>query len=246
MKKFAFFALLSLLAFSASAQDDSNRYSSSRLDNLVNQLKRQSVDLVDRTSEDLRRNNSSARSDIEAAFLAAQLDASVGVFQDLIRGGRRSAELRDANSILSDLARRAPSYGSNSYLWRDVQNSIADISRELGSGGNSGGNNGGNDGGQANGRVFWRGKVDIETQLFIQTKNLETRVVAGPNWGGETYSFTSALPRRNVTVEVVKKKGRGNVRVLQQPNRDNDYTAVVQILDDAGGWKEYELEISWR
>ena len=54
------------------------------------------------------------------------------------------------------------------------------------------------------------------------------------------------MPTRNVQVEVTKKKGRGEGRVIEQPSRDNDYTAVVQILDDASGAKEYELEIFWR
>ena len=71
--------ILAAFTFSISAQDDS--FSSSRLNNLVNNLKRQTVDLVDRTSEDLRRSRNNTRSDIETAFLAQQLDASVGFFR---------------------------------------------------------------------------------------------------------------------------------------------------------------------
>lgn len=262
MKKFYFYALSLILAlsFSAMAQDvDSGRYSSSRLDNLVNQLKGQTVDLADRTSEDLRRNNSSTRADIEAAFLAHQLDASVGFFQEIMRDNRRASELRDSAAILSDLAKRAPSYGANNSLWRDAQRTINDISRELGSGyNNGGGNNGGNNnggnnngggnngGGQRAGKAFWRGTVDKEVQLVIQRRNIETRTVSGTSYNNETFSFTSSLPTRNVTVDVIKKSGRGSVRVIEQPSRDNDYTAIVQILDEDGGAKEYQLEISWQ
>jgi len=222
-------------------------YRSSRLDNLANRLKRQTVDLADRASEDLRRNTSNTRSDVEAAFIAQQLDASAGLFQQMVNDSRRAGELRDAAAILSDLLRRAPGSGSNNFMWREAQSIISDINRELGGGG-GGGNNGGGGGGnnQVTGRAFWRGRVDIETQLFINGNNLETRVVAGPNWGGESFSFTSPLPTRRVEVSVVKKKGRGNVRVLQQPSRENDFTAVIQILDPDGGYKDYELEIFWR
>ena len=248
MKKSILFALCSILifAFSAAAQDEQNRYSSSRLDNLVTQLKRQTVDLVDRTSEDLRRNTSNTRADIEAAFLAQQLDASTGFFQEFIRDGRRASELRDAGAILNDLARRAPNFGTNSSLWRDAQNSIGNINRELG-GNNNGGNNGGNPGGgQSSGSAFWRGTVDRKVQLYIRNRNIEVQTISGSPYDNGTYSFTSTLPTRNVRVDAIKKSGRGNVRVLQQPSRDNDYTAIVQILDDGSGAREYQLEISWR
>ena len=248
MKKSILFALCSILvfAFSAAAQvDEASRYSSSRLDNLLNQLKRQTVDLVDRTSENLRGSTANTRADIEAAFLAQQLDASTGFFQEFIRDGRRAAELRDAGAILNDLARRAPNYGANSNLWRDAQRTIGDVNRELG-GSNSGGGGGGNNGDQSNGRAFWRGTVDQEVQLFIRSRDIETRTISGSSFGSGTFSFTSSLPTRNVNVDVVKKAGRGTVRVLEQPSRDNDYTAVVQIIDSGGGAKEYQLEIIWR
>jgi len=252
MKKSILFVLCSVLlfAFSASAQDEAERYSSPRLENLVTRLKGQTVDLVDRTSENLTQRAAILRADIETAFLAQQLDASVGFFQQMLRDGLRSNNLRDAVAIISDLARRAPNYGSNANgnLWRDMQTTISDISREIGGGG-GGNNNGGNNGGNnppSQGRAFWRGTVDKEVHLILQRRNLETRTISGANYSNVNFSFTATMPTRNVQVEVTKKKGRGEVRVIEQPSRDNDYTAVVQILDDASGAKEYELEIFWR
>jgi len=248
MKKYILCALyfVLLFAFSAPAQD-AERYSSSRLDSLVNQLKGETVDLVDSTSQNLNQRAQIPRADIEAAFLAQQLDASVGFLQQLLRDGLRSNNLRDAVSIISDLARRAPNYGSSGNSRRSIQTIISDINREVGGGGNNnGGNNDGNNPPPAQGRAFWRGTVDKEVHLVLQRRSLETRTISGSTYDNEIFSFTSSLPTRNVTVEVMKKKGRGNVRVLEQPSRDNDYTAVIQILDDAGGAKEYELEIFWR
>jgi hypothetical protein len=245
MKKSILFTFLSLLIFSFAVQaQDENRYGSTRLTNLSTQLKRQTVDLADRTSEDLRRNNAASRADIEAAFLAQQMDASAGLFQQMVSDGSRAAGLRDAAAILSDLVRRAPGYGSASYLWRDAATTVNDINRELGGSGNGNGNGDGD--GNVIGRAFWRGTVDARVQIAIQGKNINSTVFAGQDYGQGVFSFTSALPTRNTTVEVVKTKGRGSVRVLQQPSRSNNYTAIVEVTDNDSGAKEYQLEITWR
>jgi hypothetical protein len=249
MKKRFLFLLLSLFIFSISIQaqpeeDGQNRYGSSRLTNLTRDLIRQTVDLVDRTGEGLKNNPANTRADIENAFLASQVDAVAHIFDDMLRSSRRAAELRDGISLVGDLTRRAPTVGTSAALWRDIQRTVGDIQRELGV--TSGGNPPPQPEQPVIGRAFWRGKVDIETQLYIKGSGLETRVTAGPNWGGESYSFTSPLPSRPVSVGVYKKKGRGNVRVLQQPSKANDFTTVIQITDPDGSWKEYELEIFWR
>ncbi len=246
MKKTIFLVLLTILitGFSVQAQD-LERYSSGRLDDLSNQLKRQTVDLVDRTDEDLRRGNPSRR-EIEAAFLARQLDSSAGLFDEMVRDRRRANDLREAASILTDLARRASNSGGNSILWRDVQNSINDINRELGRGSGGGGNNNddGNNGSRS-GRAYWRGTVDDVVQLEIRGRDINIRNISGRAYNNGTFSFTSALPTRNVTVGVNKRSGRGNVEVIQQPRRDNDYTAIIEIRDRDGGARDYQLEIFW-
>ena len=250
MKKTFLLSLLSILlfSFSAFAQIETDRYTSSRLDNLADQLKRDTVDLADRTSEELRRRNSS-RTDVQSAFLARQLDASVGLFQQMLRDrNNRAADLRDAAAILTDLARRAPNYGSNNNLWHSAQNSINDINRELGSSNNGGGFGGGNNNGggqQRNGRAYWRGIVDKQVQLVIRNRNIETQTIEGRAYSAGKFSFTASLPTRNVSVDVDKKSGRGDVSVIQQPSRDNDYTAIIQINDNDSGAKEYQLEINW-
>ena len=181
--------------------------------------------------------------------LAQQLEASARLFQQLLSDRRRDSELRDAAQILSDLSRRAPSFGSSSYLWRDVQTTINNIQREIGNVTGGGGYDP-DDGYNrpprpVSGRVTWRGTVDDEVQLTIQRRDLETRTISGSEFRNESFNFTSPLPNRNVTVEVNKRKGRGRVTVIQQPTRNNDFTAVIQILDKESGNREYELDISW-
>lgn len=241
MKRVLFLCIIAIFASAVFAQDD---FSSSRLDNLSNRLKRDTVDLADRSSQDLRRSPSLSRSAIEEAFLAAQIDASAGIFQDLVRDKRRATELRDAAALLGELARRAPAFGNNGSLWRGVQTTIGDINRELGSG--AGGGGGGTDNQPVIGRVYWRGTVDDRVQLVIRGNQIESRTIAGQSYPEGTFSFTALLPSREVSVGVTKTRGRGNVRVIQQPSRSNDYTAVVEISDEGGGAREYQLDIFWR
>ncbi len=248
MKKTILFTVFSILALSLSAfAQDEERFSSGRLDTYSVQLKRATVDLVDRTSERLGGNTSATRAEIEEAFLATQLDASAGLFQEMTRGNRRAVELRDASALINDLARRAPGYGSNSYLWRDVQTAISNINRELGVGGGNGGNPPPPvDNRPIIGRLYWRGNVDDKMQLVIRGGKVEHRTLSGRSYPDGVFSFTAELPDRKVDVGVDKKKGRGNVRVIQQPVRANDFITVIEISDTDSGAREYQLEIFWR
>jgi hypothetical protein len=242
MKRTFLWLLLAFLSVSAYAQDD---FSSPRLDTAAQRLKRDTVDLVQRTTDELNAAQSANRALIEEVFLSAQIDASVGVFQDMIRDRRRASELRDAGAILGDLARRAPSITNNGTLWRAVQNGIADLNRELGGGG---GNTGGGtvDNRPIIGRVYWRGMVDDRIQIVISGGKVEVRTVSGRAMPDGTFSFTSPLPSRDVTVGVTRTRGRGAVKVLQQPSKANDYTAIVEVYDDGGGARDYQLDIYWK
>lgn len=237
------FLLFSLLLFSFGAAFGQDDFSSSRLSNLANELKRNTVDLADRASEELRRNSTATRSTIEEAFLAQQVDASAGLFQQMVIDRRRASELRDAVAVLGDLTRRAPTYGSNSFLWREIQTDIGRINRELGG---TGGGTGAWDTPRVTGRVIWKGTVDGRVQLLIRGDTVEVRTLSGLDNGAGTYNFTSALPARNIRVEAERKKGRGSVKMVQQPSKSNAYTAIVEIYDSGGGARQYEVDVYWR
>lgn len=100
---------------------------------------------------------------------------------------------------------------------------------------------------EALGKVFWRGMVDDKVQLVIRRDSLEHRTVSGSEKPDGAYSFTAPLPERPVTVSVVRLEGRSKkIAVVQQPAAENDFTAIVEIYDQGGGAREYQLEISWR
>lgn len=252
MKKTILSILFCVVALAVSAQAQGYR-GSGRLRDAADRLATQASDLSNRLYNDFRSRNFNSRSDLDALFLAQQLDSSARLFQQMVQDNRRDSELRDAAAILSDLSRRAPGYGSNSYQWRDVQTSITDIQRlatgGYGTGGGYGNDNGGyvppgNDG-RVTGRVTWSGTVDNEVQLTVRGDNIETRTISGNEFRNENFNFTSPLPNRGVNVQVNKKRGRGEVRVIQQPSRTNNYTAVIQILDKKGSNDRYELDIYW-
>ncbi len=241
MKKSILLAIVFLFSINAFGQDD---FSSSRLETIVTRLKRDSVDLSERVTDNLRQTPNAARALIEEVFLAGQVDASVGLFQDMVRDRRRAAELRDAGAILAELARRAPVNTNNGELWRSVQNSVSELNRELG--GNNGGSGGGTVDRPIEGRVFWRGMVDDRIQLVIRGRKIETQTMSGRTMPEGTYSFTAPLPSQEVTVGATRTRGRGSVKVLQQPSAANEFTAIVEVYDDGGGARDYQLEIFWR
>jgi len=47
-------------------------------------------------------------------------------------------------------------------------------------------------------------------------------------------------------VSVRTLAGRGDVRVVQQPSRQNGYTAIVEINDPTRGAEEQRLQVIWR
>jgi hypothetical protein len=205
-------------------------------------LKRATSVLADRTMQDLMRSYNNSRSDIQIVVLARQLDAVAAMCVELVRGRRPVAEVRDVMAELTNLTRRAPSSSPQSSLWRNVQTAVDNLNRELsgGSGGGSGRER------PVIGRVAWSGRVDDRVQLVVRGSSIEQRTISGAELPAGRYTFTSPLPASAVEVGVTKQSGRGSVRVLQQPARSNDFTAVIEVLDDKGGAQDYRLDIFWR
>jgi hypothetical protein len=46
-------------------------------------------------------------------------------------------------------------------------------------------------------------------------------------------------------IQVTKTLGRGTAGILQQPSGANNYTAIIEIYDAAGGADWYELDITY-
>jgi hypothetical protein len=95
------------------------------------------------------------------------------------------------------------------------------------------------------GSMNWSGSVDDVAVITIRGRSATSRITSGQPLRNVRYNFNESLPRRNVTVRVNKREGRGSVRVLTQPRSYNNYSAVIEIRDSSGGRDNYRLEINW-
>jgi hypothetical protein len=97
----------------------------------------------------------------------------------------------------------------------------------------------------ANGSLEWRGRVDDRVQLVIRGRSVQERTVSGATMDSGRAAFSSGLPAQPVRVNVRMLAGRGDVRVIQQPSRQNGYTAIIEVVDPARGAQEQRLQVIW-
>lgn len=91
----------------------------------------------------------------------------------------------------------------------------------------------------------WSGTVDDVILIRIRNRNVQTRTVSGRPYNDEDVIFDGRAPRQNANASVDKKDGRGQVFILQQPNRRNNFTTFVQIVDKKGGPDRYRFILNW-
>ena len=218
------------------------------LEELVQRLVRQTDTLAQRSYDSFGSRRNPSRYDIEALYQSRALNASAELFQRMVRDRRSDSELRDAFAVLQDLFRNSGRYAFDRRYWSDIQRTSDDLAREL----NVRQRDHDDDrpprddlDGRTSGRLRWRGTVDGETQLLVRRSDVESRALSGLPASATTFNFTSPLPRRAVDVRLERKHGRGDIEIVQQPSRNNDFTAVVQIRDKKGGSDDYEFELIW-
>ena len=95
------------------------------------------------------------------------------------------------------------------------------------------------------GSMEWNGTVDDTVQISIRGRNASTITLKGSVNYDDRYNFNGRLPRDNVSVRVEKTDGRGKVIVVQQPNRRNNWTAIVRIIDEKRSRDYYSFVLYW-
>ena len=95
------------------------------------------------------------------------------------------------------------------------------------------------------GSMEWRGTVDDTVQVIIRGRRATTNTLSGSETYDGQANFNGRMPKENVRVYVNKNNGRGKVFVVQQPNRRNNYTTIIQIVDNKGGKDRYSFTVSW-
>lgn len=100
-------------------------------------------------------------------------------------------------------------------------------------------------GGGTTGTATWEGRVDDRANIVLRGSSIYAENVSGNGVSTSYQNVNGFLPRRASNINVQKRDGRGNVTVIQQPSRANDFAAVIQIFDPRGGSGTYKIEISW-
>jgi hypothetical protein len=95
------------------------------------------------------------------------------------------------------------------------------------------------------GIVYWTGRVDDRVSISLQGTDVRNVDVSGTGMRSVSHQIKGSLPKRPAEVFVKKLNGRGDVSIIQQPNRLNDYMAIFQVSDPRPEDDKYKLEITW-
>jgi len=95
------------------------------------------------------------------------------------------------------------------------------------------------------GNVRWRGRVDIEVLLEIRGSTVTEKLVGGRKFDNGRYTFSAAMPAREMDVRINNIKVRGTVELVEKPMPSNNFTAIVRIRDPQRDAADYEFELIW-
>ena len=95
--------------------------------------------------------------------------------------------------------------------------------------------------------LHWAGRVDDALEIRIQGDHITYRTLRGNSVRDISAQMTTAgLPMDDLRVRLHELEGRGTVTIVQQPNLDNNYTAVVRIFDPQPRYGTYDFDLTVR
>jgi hypothetical protein len=89
-------------------------------------------------------------------------------------------------------------------------------------------------------------QVDNEVEVSVRGEMVYVRTISGMDARDDGSECNAPLPNRDIqgfNFEV--KDSRGDIRLLAEPNRRNDFAAIVAIRDSPGGFGRYHFRLSW-
>ena len=95
-------------------------------------------------------------------------------------------------------------------------------------------------------RVTWTGRVDGDAVIECRDNRCDPRSTSGVPVTRDRYQFSRPLPNRTVRVNLEDTRGRGEIRLLEQPSEANGYAAKVLIRDNQGGADDYSFTLGWQ
>jgi hypothetical protein len=98
-------------------------------------------------------------------------------------------------------------------------------------------------------QVTWTGRVDEAAIVSCHARKCvsssEPGAPASAPVSNESFQFSRPLPEREVDVRLEYPEGRGEIRLIEQPRHQNNYTARVSIHDPLAGAGEYSFTLVW-
>lgn len=95
------------------------------------------------------------------------------------------------------------------------------------------------------GHFQWQGLVDGSDNIRLRGSNVNVTHLSSGLIQQGSHQLSAALPYSPVQVTMNKVRGRGQIRLLEQPTASNNYTAVVQVDDQSqqgNAWYEFTLD----
>jgi hypothetical protein len=100
--------------------------------------------------------------------------------------------------------------------------------------------------GEYRGLIRWRGTVDGRDRLYFSRQTVDVRHMDAQPIRNMRVEFSAPVPREAVVVRLTVVKGRGAVRLIDQPDRRNGFTIEVEVDDPQGGDDDYEFDLTWQ
>jgi len=216
---------------------------------------------VNDISAGLNSNRDLTEGDLDLLLQTSSFSNAAAWFQQATAGRRDDASADVAARILVSSAQRVDASLQNAQTnsqfaqaWASIQSDLGRMGsnnstandHESNSDNNSVSNADTNSGrSSVSGHFQWQGLVDGSDNINLRGSKVTMAHLTASNIQQATYQLSAALPYDEVQVNLRKVRGRGSIRVLEQPTASNNYTAVVQVNDqgDSGrGWYEFTLD----
>lgn len=98
---------------------------------------------------------------------------------------------------------------------------------------------------QSPNRISWSGHVDSTIIVHIHRDHVRVETVDGQPPTDTQRVVSEPLPETPVHVWLSEVHGRGSIQLVQEPNSDNNYTALVRISDPQPGRGYYTFVLRW-
>ena len=92
----------------------------------------------------------------------------------------------------------------------------------------------------------WQGRVDREIRIQMNGRRASVLQIGSNERATGGVRAMGSVPNQDGIVTVQKLEGRGDVDIVQQPDRRNGYTAIFRLRDKQSGAATYRIAAYWQ